>query len=50
VGWKSVSSTRWVIRWPRPLGPPGSFVCHAISSVAVDFAGTGVASEILATV
>ena len=39
VGWKSVSSNRCVMRWPRPFGPPGSFVCQAISSVAFDFGG-----------
>ena len=41
VGWNSVSSKRCVMRWPRPSGPPGSFVCHAISSDASDFGGIG---------
>jgi len=30
------------MRWPRPFGPPGNFVRHAISSVAVPFAAIGV--------
>jgi hypothetical protein len=32
------------------LGPPGSFVCHAISSFAVAFAGIGLANVMRATV
>src|SRR5687767_7674609 len=44
VGWKSVSAQRWVMRWPAPPGPPGSFVLHSISRLATDLGAMGAAS------